>query len=74
MRSNIFGLIYYKKSLIGNITAWYSLFLSQPAFQENIINTFKILLFSILNMKQSNQVFSRAKIGQWLSWQKFYER
>ena len=36
-----------------SVTAWYSLFLNQPVFQENKICNFKIHLFSILNTKQT---------------------
>ena len=39
------------------------------AFQENNIYTFKIHLFSFLNIKQSNQVFFRARIDKSLTWQ-----
>ena len=42
-----------------NVTAWYSLFLNQPIFQENQIYNFKINLFSFLNTKQTNDgIFS----------------
>ena len=37
-----------------NVTAWYSLFLNQPIFEENKFCNFKIHLFSILNIKQTN--------------------
>ena len=37
-----------------NVTAWYSLFLNQPVFQENKIYDFKIHLSSFLNTKQTN--------------------
>ena len=37
-----------------NVTAWYSLFLNQPVFQENKIYNFKINLFSFLNTKETS--------------------
>ena len=37
-----------------NVTAWCSLFLNQPVFQESKIHNFKINLFSFLNSKQGN--------------------
>ena len=43
----MFELRYYKQSLIGNVTAWYSLFLNQTVFQE-------LHLISFLNAKQTN--------------------
>ena len=58
-----------KKLFIWNVSAWYSLFSNLPAFQENNIYTFKIHLFSFLNIKQSNQVFFRARIDKSLTWQ-----
>ena len=46
-------------SLARNVTAWYSLFLNQPVFQENKIYNFEIHLFSFLNTKQTNDgIFS----------------
>ena len=44
-----------------NVTAWYSLFLNQPIFQENKICDFKIHLFWILNTKQTNDGISSNK-------------
>ena len=55
--NNIFELTYYKyykQLLIRNVTTWYSLFLNQPACQENKFYNFKIYLFSVLNTKQTN--------------------
>ena len=58
-RNDIFELTYYELSLIRNITAWYSLLLNEPVFQENKIYTFKIHLFSFSNTKQTNHgIFS----------------
>ena len=36
-----------------NVTAWYSLFLTESVFQENKIYNFQIHLFSFLNTKQT---------------------
>ena len=50
-----------------NVTAWYSLFLNQPIFQENQIYNFKINLFSFLNTKQTNDGIFK-KTGENLIW------
>ena len=47
-----------------NVTAWYSLFLNQPVFQENKICNFKTHLISILNTKQINDGTFLNKTGQ----------
>ena len=45
--------------IIRNVTAWYSLYLNQPVFQENKIDAFKIHLFSFLYLKETNDgIFS----------------
>ena len=50
--------------MIRNVTAWYSLFLNQPVFEENKIWNFKIHLFSILNTKQTNDGIFSNKAGE----------
>ena len=47
-----------------NFTAWYSLILCQPAFQENKIYNFKIHLFSSLNTKQTSDGIFSNKTGE----------
>ena len=63
-RNDIFELTYYELSLTRNVTAWYSLFLNQPVFQENKIYTFKIHLFSFSNKKQINDCVFSNMIGK----------
>ena len=58
---------------MGNVTAWYSLFLNQPVFSENKFCNFKVHLFSILNTKQTNDGFFRTRLGKILIWQNFSE-
>ena len=36
------------------VTAWYSLFLNQPVFQEDKVYNFKFNLLSFLDTKQKN--------------------
>ena len=54
-------------------SAWYSLFLNQPIFQENKIFNFKIHLFSFLHYTPNKQmrVFFRTRLEKILIWQKF---
>ena len=47
-----------------NVTAKHSLLLNQLVFQENKICNFKIHLFSILNIKQTNDHIFSNKIGK----------
>ena len=54
-----------------NVTAWYSLFLNQPVFQENKIWNFKIRLFSFSNTKQTNDSVFSNNIWKVLICQKF---
>ena len=49
---------------MGNVTAWYSLFLNQPVFSENKFCYFKVDLFSILNTKQINDGIFSNKAGE----------
>ena len=53
-----------------NVTAWYSLFLNKPVFQENKVYNFKIYVFSFWNTKQM-MVFFQTRLGKILIWQKF---
>ena len=55
------------------MTALYSLFLNQPAFEENKLSSFKIHLFSILNTKQTNDGIFRTRLEKLLIWQKLFE-
>ena len=50
--------------LIQNVTAWYSLFLNQPVFQENKICNFESHLLSVLNTKQTNDGTFSNKAGE----------
>ena len=50
--------------IIRNVTAWYSLFLNQLIFQENKICNFEIHLFSIINIKQTNDGIFSNKAGK----------
>ena len=56
-----------------NVTAWHSLFLNQPVFQENQIYNFKFHLFSFLNTKQANYGIFWTRLGRILIWQNFSE-
>ena len=53
-----------------NVTAWYSLFLTESVFQENKIYNFQIHLFSFLNTKQTidgiflNKAEENFKLGK----------
>ena len=47
-----------------HVTAWCSLFLNQPVFQEKKIYNFKIHLYSFLSTKQTNDGIFSSKTGE----------